>query len=130
MDSEQKLFRAWVGDKMRMCGVYNDLAIFDLSITYDPLNESEVRNFDYKSINEVELMDYTYADDENGVNVFSGDFLRSTDSGDVGIVWFDQDLLQYMVHDVSTERDRSLLDVISDGAAVVGNFHENPELLK
>jgi uncharacterized phage protein (TIGR01671 family) len=86
------------------------------------------------------LMQYTGLKDKNGKEIYEGDILgcyRLT--GDfagtcepLGAAYFDEDLLSYCVeisggwHYIHTLED----DSVYKGYEIIGNLHENPELIK
>lgn len=93
---------------------------------------------------QIEIMQYTGLKDINGKPIYEGDvvsFGSVWDNGDnedldeeihIGVVEYDPHYAVYNVNcEESGERRFLLMDVVNyDGFGVIGNIHENPELLE
>ena len=89
------------------------------------------------SIGNAKLMQYTGLKDENGVEIYEGDIL----SGKSKIFGYTNGVVEMCEYNDNEEYMHEchlgwnvcgipLYDLVNDGLAVIGNIHENPELLK
>ena len=143
-------FRAWFNGKNRM--VYN-LGFDDRSfITLDDptLQEDEmpsvwdkdciIDDSYYEGAFSYEIMQYTGLLDKNGKEIFEGDIVAFEDSDggyeypdvvvNTGIVEYGE-LRFYFTNRIAAEMDDFYIkDGRCDDVEVIGNIHENPELLE
>lgn len=82
------------------------------------------------------LMQYTGIKDKNGVEIYEGDILRGISSSFSGVIgevklceYPDNEEYVHSMHYGWNVNGIPLVDLISDGCEVIGNIHENPELL-
>jgi uncharacterized phage protein (TIGR01671 family) len=123
--SREIKFRAWDGENMIAdhelivwCGKwYRDLRAFDDYISGDP----------------DALMQYTGLLDTLGVEIYEGDILAHPDGDKFTVEWrYGFCAFRGIYHDGPTEDDRLLpIQVGQKGRAkIIGNIHQNPELLE
>lgn len=74
---------------------------------------------------EAHLMEFTGLHDKNGVEIYEGDILQGTMGDETWIVKFNKGCFQVFSYG---EADYCLQDFY-DEVTVIGNIHENPELL-
>lgn len=143
-------FRAWDKAKHRMLGVDqlafgpNGELVSIYSDGPDFSNDSDALMGEKPDLNEAVLMEYIGLHDKNGRAIYEGDvvsFGSVWDNGGnedldeeihIGVVEYDPHYAVYNVNcEESGERRFLLMDVVNyDGFGVIGNIHENPELLE
>ena len=75
---------------------------------------------------------YTGLDDKNGVKIFKGDvvrYLNSIESG-TGVVTFDTCAYQFNWIDIDEANSLLMYFQCSEEMEVIGNIHDNPELME
>lgn len=87
---------------------------------------------DHREIVDFELMLYTGRKDRIGREIYADDIIRiGSIGGEVGRVIFDTACLAYMVVNENQWTDAYRLgDFDSSDITIIGNIHENPELLE
>jgi len=133
MDSEIKL-RAWDRDNKKM--IYFDEITFweDNKFWGQTENNQSLWRGTYKNLI---LMQYTGLHDKNGKEIYEGDIILGADEGNYeitdknGCFGFWQ---EWLTDDGGTKREFCPLydcnDIWQDIIEVLGNIHENPELIK
>ncbi len=124
-------FRAW--DKKRnrwydydVYGIYFDIAmnkILELAPDYDA---------EFEDCDSVELMQYTGLTDKNGKEIYEGDIVKETDvikkfKGNFEVQWSNHELT-WILKNRQLEWGSLMQTMITP--EVIGNVHENQELLK
>ena len=122
-------FRAWVSDLGKM--VYS---ADDMDYSWVIINDGVISLVDLwdDSYVTAELMQFTGLTDKNGKEIYEGDIIL--DNGvKREILWFDEGC-QFISVNLTKDRD---WDIITDPTVygrnyleVIGNIHENPELLR
>ena len=84
------------------------------------------------------LMQFTGRLDKNGTEIYEGDVVEygwliehgshETDNSGTGVVQFDEQALEYNIKPLD-DREYPSLGIVSD-CKVIGNIHENPELVE
>jgi len=125
-------FRAW--KKIRIQEMFNDVVRIDwlnnkIAIKY-PNPGGNTFRIDEESLDNVILMQYTGLKDKNGVEIYEGDeIVGEYPNGKhfKGVVEYATDRAAYVVKTTNSWCP-SPLEICKD-CVVVGNIHENPELL-
>ena len=93
---------------------------------------AEMRNTDGVSGIEVDfdtIGQYTGLMDKNGVKIFDGDIIKSTETGEIAVVEWQDGHSAFMLC-VPKQNDFEYMgEVGSDIMEVIGNIYDNPELL-
>lgn len=94
---------------------------------------------DYKSfftVNSTTVGQYTGLTDKNGKKIFEGDIVKhynnSDDGFDIGALYWDETFSQWKRTSIGNFHHSSFTYVMSHSCEyeVIGNIHDNPELLK
>jgi hypothetical protein len=72
---------------------------------------------------------YTGLKDKNGVRIFEGDIIQYGNSGADRIYW-DDELSSFMELRIIGGNEYSCSLVVAEKSEIIGNIHDNPELLK
>jgi len=120
-------FRAWDGHKM-----YADVGVLPLSGEEKVMASHHTMKY---RPDQVELMQYTGLKDKNGVEIYESDICEVADFSNGAYVFKEQPTkLMCFEWDVNYARykysNANLFKYESSNYRVVGNIHENPELLK
>lgn len=110
-------FRAWDKEVMKMD---NNPIVLDIW-QREPINDQ----FKLESEEKLIWMQYTNLNDKNGVKIFDGDRCWNDYEEEYGIVSFDEGKFIFTFDNVYVD----LFEVVDD-LEVVGNIHDNPELLE
>lgn len=95
---------------------------------------AEMRNVD--GVNGIEIDyttigQYTGLTDKDGKKIFEGDIIKNTWTGDVHTVNWCVDCAVWVLPCVTDERRETTFNSYSgDDYVIIGNIHDNPELLK
>lgn len=139
-------FRAWDKCNERMVEPRNILKICMSRLNQEPylivylkkwMNENrEIKESDKSYTNEFELMQYTGLKNHKGTEIYEGDIVHARGHY-AGEGWFDTGEHEYNFKD-EVKWDNDKLAFVCDGyylheiniIKIVGNRHQNPELLK
>jgi uncharacterized phage protein (TIGR01671 family) len=84
----------------------------------------------YEAYQNFELMQYTGLKDSSGKEIYDQDFIKSS-GGDIMLVVWRQDLASFALRKDGWMYDHYFGEAVDAGhTQVVGNFYENPELIK
>ena len=115
-------FRAWDKKAKRMMSGFfigsQDGKLYG-TVRVDPITIRREDGFD--------LMQYTGFSDKNGKEVYEGDVVEEKERGFTGVVEFRRGSFYACDYSDKTE---VLLEVCHHSSEIIGNIHENPELLK
>ena len=95
--------------------------------------QSEMAYFDkynYRSIYDIELMQYTGLKDKNGKEIYEGDILSDGNIKKPHKVVFENGSFRAEFKGDFDEYSFDLIDVVAQGCEIVGNIYENPELME
>lgn len=71
---------------------------------------------------------YTGLTDKNGKKIFEGDIIQSTETGETGLVQWFTEHASFMVW-CKTLSEVAFLYEVTEVVEVIGNIHDNPELI-
>lgn len=110
-------FRAWDGltKKNTNYQICDDMVLF-----FDKHKGCWLKNQKDRFV----LIQYTGLKDENGVEIYQGDIVRTF--GESFVVFYSQEQVGYLLKDI----DGCLETIRSYRVEVLGNIYENPELLE
>ncbi|HCZ5960416.1 TPA: hypothetical protein O3P59_002797 [Staphylococcus aureus] len=108
-------FRAWDKDKKVMSFIDE----IDFNSGYILISTG------YKSFDEVKVLQYTGLKDVNGVEIYEGDIVQDSYSGEVSFIEFKEGAF-YITFSNVTE----LISENDDIIEIIGNIFENEELLE
>lgn len=136
-------FRAWDKTENKMMG-WEELCDEDKNGSGD--GEHLVDYFNAVFSNVEPLMQYTGLKDKNGKEIYEGDVLMSEADEGIAVVSYNADMARFEIeifaYDIFTgenseEVESDTLSVVDsyefrdwNGAEVIGNIYENPDLLK
>ena len=127
-------FRAWNKKGKRWLGVNLQMSVVDGLLWWQFGYEYEIVPAEERE--NIELMQYTGLKDKNGKEIYEGDFLEGSESGEFGstlstwvdvVVW-DKEKAAFVCMDVG-EGDILGLDE-TDSDKVIGNIYTHPEWLE
>ena len=122
--SREIKFRAWDGEKM----VPQQALYWNGDSFYTGLWNNEETHIEGEDQAGVELMQYTGLKDRSGVEIYEGDILRDQENDALWVASF-SDRGFFCAHSPNDSLDWVIL--LDDYTfQVVGNIHENPDLLK
>ena len=107
-------FRAW-GPNTKNMWLWDDIkhvSLMDLTITGEKI-----------------VMQYTGLKDKNGVETYESDLLADGDGNPLKVVWESYFAQFAMVYIHGGYRVEMIKDELSENYTVIGNIHENPDLL-
>lgn len=131
-------FRAWLKEKKVMAEYVShmkhapDCGVFEISVPFDESGQNTFRKL--HSIDEFDLMQFTGLLDKNGKEIFEGDIVENS----AKIAWviefnIEQGRYRYFRPENSLDEVRrtgfGLTNNQSKVLKVIGNIHENPELI-
>ena len=124
MENSRFKFRAW--DKTENVMSYSDVEMFDDMVGF----RFGHFGINVDTVDDIELMQYTGLKDKNGQEIYEGDIVKMYDPYTktimtTEVIWDDPNCRFAMKY---TFVDFDFL--ISDEIEVIGNVHENTELLK
>jgi len=131
--SREIKFRAWV----KHAGFMGHVEELFLMNEYVNINLDEdpeaycVGNSRSYIFDKVEIMQFTGLHDKNGAEVFEGDVVKGKDYNDrrfIGEVIFDS--CQWYLKGVKQYKEYHALNKINYNFEIIGNIHQQPELLK
>ncbi len=127
-------FRAWDKSKKRFIPIAHIKTDID-NETLTGIKESW--NGNNYTRNEIELMQYTGLNELkhlDGKEVYESDIIKNIDTGALQVVYWNIDkgawYCEYIEDEREDKRIVSLSDSIGNLNEIIGNIHENPELLK
>ena len=86
--------------------------------------------YNYRSIYDIELMQYTGLKDNNNKEIYEGDILSDGNIKKPHKVVFENGSFRAEFKGDFDEYFFDLIDVVAQGCEIVGNIYENPELME
>lgn len=120
-------FRAWDNTKQEMRSVIKmNFHDGDYDVMLLTPTDSAPNHWCLRKLDQIELLQYTGLKDKNGVEIYEGDILEGHHDGNGVVTWSDFDGgYDYRFKDSEVV---GLWEVIKN-CRVIGNTHQNPELL-
>lgn len=132
-------FRAWLNDQKQMVKV-NCIMLKSKIVGIEKIDGVYITKF----LEDIELMQYTGLKDKNGVKIFEGDIVNNGENENLIVLWSDyyqSFIINEKIGVYAEQSDDRLYDCDDieeyepfeykcGSYEVIGNFYENPELLK
>lgn len=111
---------------------YNDGVWYEGYLTYDG-EDYQIVEPEYgickRTVLAETIGEFTGLRDKNGNNIFEGDIVRSTETGELGIVQWYEEHAAFLVWCPSSNQVGFLYECASI-VEIVGNIHDNRDILK
>lgn len=78
----------------------------------------------------IDRRQFTGLKDKNGKMIYEGDIVTDEGSGSKGIIEWNNDDASFVVHYNGSSEDYQSFLEMDEWAIIIGNIHENPDLLK
>ena len=127
-------FRAWDKIKKEMCELKGIDFIQEMVLCF-PITKRSARAAQWRDIHSFELMQYTGLKDKNGKEIYEGDIVRIYRPGIIetllAVVKFNDGCFDIeSISSATLGRDYLKVYTANHAVKVIGNIHDNPELLE
>lgn len=101
--------------------------ICDLEMQSMSYEENDLYALEWYEVIPETVGQYTGLTDKNGVKIFEGDICKSIDG--ISLISYDNEMAGFVIRYFDYPPDTLTMDELVDDAEVIGNIHDNPELI-